>query len=146
MKRTRDKDSGIRKLVYKEVLKKGIPDTGEDEVIRRGPCHPARLKLQDLETIIKNGLRDRDASVRSAAASLIDEWVKAFESESVKPEPDLEERLEAGVISLLELFDIVQRDPEDLAVVEELLMSIFSSRKELFDQIEFQGIFVHPCL
>ncbi|KAJ2933946.1 hypothetical protein H1R20_g3171, partial [Candolleomyces eurysporus] len=138
VKRTRDTDASVRKLVYKEVLKKGIYNPNEDEGTRRGLCHPARLSLEDLETIIKNGLRDRDLSVRGAAASLIDEWVKAFESECVKPEPDMEERLEAGVISLLELFNVVKRAPEDLVVVEDLLRSIFTSRKELFDHIEFQ--------
>jgi condensin complex subunit 3 len=150
IKRTRDKDANIRKLVYKQVLVKGIfelaiDDAGE-EYQQRGPCHPTNLPLETLETIIKNGLRDRDPAVRAAAALLIDEWVKAFELESVKPEPDVEERAHEGVVELLKLFEVDKRvHEEELGVVEDLLKSVFGMRKGVFEGVAFQGVYSFNC-
>lgn len=138
MRQARDKDTSIRKLVYGQVLKKAITKD-VDGVKEPGPTHPTALSLSDMESIIKKGLRDREDGPRQAAASLVNEWVKTYERELPKPEPDQTHRAEIGVISLLERFDIVERKAEDLEVVEILLESIFSSRKDIADGLNFGG-------
>lgn len=150
VRQARDKDANIRKLVYGQVLKKAT-FAEVDGASEPGPSHPTVLSLSDMESVIKKGLRDREEGPRQAAASLVDEWVKIYERELPKPEPDQTYHAEVGVISLLERFNIIERRDEDLEVVEILLESIFSSRKDIANGLDFGGepsasAFVRSCL
>ena len=138
VKRTRDADTNVRKVVYGQVLKKAI-SKDVDGIVQPGPAHPAVLPLEFMESIIKKGLRDREEGPRQAAVSLVNEWVKAYERELPKPEPDMTYHAEVGVISLLERFSIMERKGDDLEVVEIMLEGIFSSRKDITDRLDFGG-------
>jgi hypothetical protein len=138
VRRARDTDISVRKAVYGQVLRKAIfKDVAG--VARLGPSHPTVLSLEFMESIIKKGLRDREGGPRQAAASLVNEWVKAYERELPKPEPDMTYNAEVGVVSLLERFNIMERKDDDLEVIEILLESIFSSRKDITDGLDFGG-------
>lgn len=136
--RARDADTNVRKTVYGQVLRKAI-FKDVDGIAQPGPAHPTALSLEFMESIIKKGLRDREDGPRQAAASLVNEWVKAYERELPKPEPEMTYKAEVGVVSLLERFNIMERKDDDLEVVEILLESIFSSRKDITDGLDFGG-------
>ncbi|TEB34217.1 hypothetical protein FA13DRAFT_1626049 [Coprinellus micaceus] len=127
----RHKDVVIRKLVYAQVLRKGI--WVEDN--EPGPCHPTEMSLENMESIIRKGLRDSSDGPRQAAVSLVNEWVKAFERAYAKPEPGF--LAEVGLISLLELFDVYELKPEELEPLELMLKTILSSRPDIMNSINF---------
>src|SRR6266571_8068840 len=79
LERTRDTDTNMRKAVYDSVLAKNVVQ-GDEKVV--GPTHPRALRIQQREMIVKNGLGDREPSVRAVAASLLATWVDAVEIDS----------------------------------------------------------------
>ncbi|KAF5315625.1 hypothetical protein D9611_004773 [Ephemerocybe angulata] len=141
MKQGKHKEPMVRKSVYVQALKRGITVKGDDEEARPGPTHPRELTSEDLENIINQGLQDRDPQPRNAAIALVNEWIKILEKEPGKAEPEMEstDRVEKGVLTLLELLVMVERKPEELVVAERLLKSIFSSRTDIVDNIKFQA-------
>lgn len=102
-----------------------------------GPLHPRVLTISQRELIIRNGLGDREPAVRAAAGSLLGAWVDTVRG-STKPE-------EGGsviddVLALLGLFDLNEN-----TVAEDALLSIFATRVDIFDQLEFKGACMCPC-
>lgn len=61
LSRTRDQDTTIRKILYAHVLS-ALP-------------HPKLLSIAQREEVVKNGLKDREPSVRAAAGRLVGGWV-----------------------------------------------------------------------
>lgn len=156
LERTRDTDTITRKLVYHSVLE---PNVLHNE--QMGATHPRRLSIAQRELIVKNGLGDREPSVRAAAASLIGAWVDAVmeatveeesvaeaiikdeEGEDKKPDVDGEKEgakkkmvIETGVLGLLGLFDLEQASA---SVAANALLSVFTTRVDIFENIEFSG-------
>ncbi|KAF9461702.1 chromosome condensation complex protein [Collybia nuda] len=117
--RTRDTDTSLRKLVYANVLVENVTQRGS-----MGPTHPRSLTIAQRELIVQNGLGDRELGVRTAAAALLGVWVDETKQE--------DESVESGVISLLHLFDL-----QETTVAAEALTSIFVTRPEIFDNLEF---------
>ncbi|KAJ7056620.1 nuclear condensing complex subunit [Mycena amicta] len=89
LSRLRDKDASVRKIMYSQVLEKGAR--------ARNSFHPRSLTITERELIVRNGLGDREASVRAAAASMIEAWFE--NSDLVKSEDDLALQLEEVDIS-----------------------------------------------
>ncbi|KAF8647428.1 hypothetical protein AX16_006718 [Volvariella volvacea WC 439] len=169
--RSRDTDTMIRKLVYHAVLQSHTKQGGSEVM---GPTHPRALSIEQRELIVKNGLGDREPSVRLAAGSLLGNWVdvvgegakldtrtasepvkneevgdskeglaveieednkavvnKANGKEKGRGKPKLE-NIEAGVLELLKLFDL-----SNSTIAADALLSIFATRPETFDNLEF---------
>ena len=133
LERTRDTDTNMRKAVYDSVLAKNVVQ-GDEKVV--GPTHPRALRIQQREMIVKNGLGDREPSVRAVAASLLATWVDAVEIDSEGANNDGEvKKIESGVLAFLTLFDLSEGD-----VAANALTRIFQARIDIFDNIEFNGV------
>lgn len=131
--RSRDTDTVMRRLVYSAVLGKNC--TTEDGAM--GPLHPRVLAQREL--IIRNGLGDREPAVRAAAGSLLGVWVEVVRG-STKEEEDSGGLMD-NVVALLALFDL-----QDNTVAEDALLSIFTTRVDIFDQLEFKGAYMRPAM
>jgi condensin complex subunit 3 len=138
LERTVDSDITIRKLLYSVVLDKLTTVEGEDGKKTFGPTHPRNLSPVQREAIIRNGLGDRDRQVRASAALLLETWVDFIdvkaEDKDVKVEGQVQEKMQTSVLSLLTLFNL-----RDGTVAEDALLSIFKTRVDIFDTINFGG-------
>ncbi|KAG8985209.1 hypothetical protein FRB93_006052 [Tulasnella sp. JGI-2019a] len=108
LSRTRDQDTTIRKILYAHVLS-ALP-------------HPKFLSIAQREEVVKNGLKDREPSVRAAAGRLVGTWV------------DL---LGGGLEELLTMFDLIGSEE----VAQEALISAFVTRPDLFDAVTFDDTY-----
>ena len=123
--RTRDVDMTVRRLVYSNVLlvHADLPDDAMP-----GAAHPRALTIAQREQIVRNGLGDREPAVRAAAGKVIGAWVDAV-SVGTKKGPVLED-----LLAFLGTFDL-----RESAVVEDALLSVFVTRVDVFDALEFDG-------
>jgi len=124
----------VRKLVYNAVLE---PNVLQGETTIMGPAHPRALTIAQRELIVRSGLGDREQSVRAAAASLLGKWVDVI-AESDTTEED--EKIESRVVALLKMFDLVES-----TVAADALISVFVTRADIFDNIEFGGVLRPHC-
>lgn len=138
IERTRDTDQNIRKLVYDHKLAKNIQ--GDDTIPGSlGPTHPRTLTISQREAIVKNGLGDRDNTVKGAATLLILKWMDTV---SVKAEdPDVKSEnvkncIEDKLLPLLTLFDL----NADNTVASDALQTVLQAKAELLDDINFDGM------
>lgn len=104
----RDVDAVNRKLVYTIVLPR--------------LAHPKQLTIAQREGIVKNGLGDREESVRVAAAKLLGSWVDICEG---------------NLKDFLQLFDV----GSSTEVALDALKSVFVTRAEIVNEMEFDGSF-----
>lgn len=120
----------VRRLVYGSILlaHADLPDNAMP-----GAAHPRALTIAQREQIVRNGLGDREPAVRAAAGKLIGAWVDAV-SVGTKNGPILED-----ILAFLGTFDL-----RESAVVEDALLSVFVTRVDVFDALEFDG--THPFL
>lgn len=130
--RSRDTDTVIRRLVYSAVLEKNCTTPDGSPM---GPLHPRVLTIAQRELIIRNGLGDREPAVRTAAGSLLGTWVDVVRG-LTKPEEG--EGILEDVLGLLGLFDLTEN-----TVAEDALLSIFATRIDIFDHLEFKGAYMH---
>lgn len=125
--RTRDADPLLRKLVFTAVLE---PQASAENGPGIGPGHPRALTIAQRERLVRNGLGDREAVVRAAAGQLLGAWVDVARDPAAQggdgPERD--------VIAFLRMFDL-----DEAAVAEDALLSVFASRADVFDALEFDG-------
>ena len=135
--RTRDLDSNVRKHTYSTVLERncGIGEGEDSKSV--GNAHPRFLSIEHREMVVKHGLGDREPSVRSAAANLVGTWVDVMRNpdQVVKNETPAQE-LEDIMLSFITLFDL-----QEVTIAEEALMSVFKTRAEIFDNLEFGDAF-----
>jgi condensin complex subunit 3 len=126
--RTRDVDTTVRRLVYASVLltHAELPDGAMP-----GVAHPRALTIAQRELIVRNGLGDREPAVRAAAGKLVGAWVDAV-SVRTKKGMVLED-----LLTFLSTFDL--RESE---VVEDALLSVFVTRVDIFDALEFDGAYL----
>ena len=96
-----------------------------------GAAHPRALTISQHELIVRNGLGDREPTVRAAAGKLVGAWVDAV-SVGTKKGAVLED-----VLAFLGTFDL-----RESAVVEDALLSVFVTRVDVFDALEFDGGFL----
>ena len=138
LSRTRDVDPTVRKLVYSSVLEHHcfVQDPNgqknEDDADEIGITHPRVLSIANRELIVRNGLGDREESVKAAAIKLLETWLDVV---SVKGE-DGKNAAEASIVGFLDLFDLVAN-----STAEDALTSVFSRRTDLLDALKFEGEF-----
>ncbi|KAI9449685.1 nuclear condensing complex subunit [Lactarius psammicola] len=115
--RTRDIDTTVRRLVYGNILlaHAELPDGAMP-----GAAHPRALTIAQRELI----------AVRAAAGKLVGAWVDAV-SVGTKKGAVLED-----VLAFLGTFDL-----RESAVVEDALLSVFVTRVDVFDALEFDEDF-----
>ncbi|KAH7887136.1 nuclear condensing complex subunit [Phlebopus sp. FC_14] len=128
--RTRDTDTIMRKLVYSAVLEKNCMSQDHSSV---GVVHPRLLSIAQRELIVRNGLGDREPAVRAAAGSLLGTWVDFARGDSKVEEG---KTVEDDVLDLLNIFDL-----NESTIAEDALLSIFATRVDIFDQLEFKDDF-----
>lgn len=154
--RSRDTDTTVRKLLYSSVLELAATD-GAD---------PFVLTVHQRELLVRNGLGDREKTVRAAAASLIGTWVDVV-GNGPKPEEELVSRLEDVDLSkseeklpltteekqqkivktltaFLHMFDLdeVSTDAGEIMggkVASDALKSVFDTRPDIFEDLFFGG-------
>lgn len=140
--RTRDIDQSVRKLVYGNVLLRCMPSRNDAMLNAPGSesTHPHMLSVEQRELIVKNGLGDRDATVKSAAAILISKWMelvslKAEDSSAVDSNEPIKIKAEDKFLSLLSLFDLAS----NTTVAFDALQSVFQTDPEVFKSLDFNG-------
>ena len=97
------------------------------------------MSITQREVIIRNGLGDREITVRNAAASLLGRWVEAV-TETVPKEEGGEKskpKVHSGLVALLKMLDL-----SDRVVPVDALLSLFATKPDIFDNMEFDG---KPC-
>ncbi|KAH7929985.1 ARM repeat-containing protein [Leucogyrophana mollusca] len=119
--RTRDTDTVMRKLVYSAIFEAHCHDPEGG----MGVVHPRALTIAQRELIVRNGLGDREPAVRSAAGSLVGTWVDAPKVEEGKGADE-------DVVVFLKLFDL-----QESTVAEDALLSVFATRPDVLDHLEF---------
>jgi len=133
--RMRDVEPLIRKLVFSAILEPNATQGNEIKVT--GPTHPRAFTISQREQIIKDGLGDREESVRNAATSLIGSWIDCVNVAAPKTEDPEGEPVTTeveGVLSLLKLFDLGQG-----TVAVDALFSVFTRRSDIFNKIDLNG-------
>ncbi|KAI9511024.1 nuclear condensing complex subunit [Russula earlei] len=125
--RTRDVDLTVRRLVYGSVLlaHAELPDDAMP-----GAAHPRVLTIAQREQIVRNGLGDREPVVRAAAGKLVGAWVDAVGVGTEKG------AIHEDLVAFLGTFDL-----RESAVVEDALLSVFVTRVDVFDALEFDEEF-----
>ncbi|TDL22781.1 ARM repeat-containing protein [Rickenella mellea] len=78
--------------------------------------HPKQLTIAQRELVLHNGLGDREPAVRSAASNLVASWVDHI----------------GDLVAFLKSLDLAESK-----VVEDALQSVFESRPDIFDGVEF---------
>lgn len=139
--RFRDVDPAMRKLVYSHVLE---PHCTLETSIIIGPTHPRALSIAQRELIARNGLGDRDESVKVASGKLFATWLDVLHAEGVKRERDEEEGARGNVVAFLHLFDLAEGK-----VAEDALLSVFATRVYIFDNVDYDKrarVFVDHCI
>ncbi|KIK98064.1 hypothetical protein PAXRUDRAFT_824294 [Paxillus rubicundulus Ve08.2h10] len=128
--RTRDTDTVMRRLVYSSVLEKHCVTLDGSGI---GLAHPRVLSIAQRELIIRNGLGDREPAVRAAAGSLLGTWTDVARGDA-KDEDG--KTVQDDVLALLNLFDL-----NESTIAEDALLSVFATRVDIFDHLEFQEDF-----
>jgi condensin complex subunit 3 len=132
----RDVESSIRKLVLSAILEPNATQGEEQKAM--GPTHPRVLTISQREQIVRDGLGDREESVRAAASSLIGSWIDCVNISTPKIEEGDEKekvpQVEEGVLALLSLFDLGQG-----TIAGDALRSVFTRRPDIFNKIDLNG-------
>ena len=131
--RSRDVDPTIRKLVYSHVLENN--SINRDPAIPIGFTHPRALTIAQREMIVRNGLGDREESVKAAARQLLGSWVDVVRSDGIKKDEGVKsEGIIEDLVAFLKLFDLT----ED-TIAEDALSSVLQTRVDIYEHIEFEG-------
>ncbi|KAI0090375.1 nuclear condensing complex subunit [Irpex rosettiformis] len=133
--RTRDVDPNVRKLVYSSVLEPHctVVTDGENQTEVVGPTHPRVFSIEQRELVVRNGLGDREEAIKSAAAKLVSTWVDVVRVGTTQGDA---KSIEEDIIAFLELFDLVEN-----STAEDALASVFKSRTDILDALEFNDAF-----
>ena len=130
--RSRDVDPTIRKLVYSKVLD---CNPGKSPASNVGFTHPRALTIAQREMIVRNGLGDREESVRAAARNLLGAWVDVVRADVPKKEEEVKsEGIVEDMVAFLKLFDLT----ED-TIAEDALSNVLDNRIDIYEHIDFPG-------
>ena len=137
--------NGLNKAIDKSKAGKR---NGQTKAKDMGPTHPRALTIAQRELIVRNGLGDREPSVRAAADALVGTWadvvnigVKAEEeSISIKEEDGVTQKQKLSenaavekAVAFLKLFDLENE------IASDALLSVFASRPDIYDELRFDG-------
>ncbi|KAF9269428.1 hypothetical protein L218DRAFT_1029797 [Marasmius fiardii PR-910] len=123
LERTKDTDTSIRKLVYSHVLTRDAAG---------GVTHPQKFSIAQREMICRNGLGDRDESVRAAATDLLTLWLDVLSDVKSEEQSNEVDRL----VELLKIFDLAEAK-----VANDALSNIFTQHPGTFQGIKIDGSF-----
>ena len=128
-------------MVYSNVLEKFCLPPSEDSTSTIGITHPKALSIAQRETIVRNGLGDREGSVKAAAAQLLGHWVDVVRDDGSKREDrdakgnvkkEVSEETIEDLLAFLGLFDLAEGK-----VAEDALSSVFETRIDIYEHLEF---------
>jgi condensin complex subunit 3 len=127
LSRTRDTDVLTRKLVYSAVFQTKLG-------------HPCQLTIAQREQLVKDGLGDREPSVRVATGKMVASWFDMVLSEADNADGRTwigdGGGVMKGFVKFLTLFDVV--GPGE-AVAVDAMLSIFVTRPDISDAFVFPG-------
>ena len=92
------------------------------------------LTIAQREEAVRNGLGDREGSVRKAAAAMLGGWLDQAEGNLVEVGHNESLSRKKLTMQFLARFDVVTSQ-----VAEEALLSVFVTRPEVLDSMEFGG-------
>lgn len=105
-----------------------------------GLAHPRVLSIAQRNLIVRNGLGDRETSVRAAACSLLGRWVDIVNIKAELVDTKLEDgtvdAIQTNVLDLLYLFDLTEENQ-----AAEALLNLFTTRPDIFDKLEFSSAY-----
>ncbi|KAJ3998766.1 nuclear condensing complex subunit [Lentinula boryana] len=132
--RTRDTAAQIRKEVYSK-LEKNVLVNEEDDDLEMGSAHPRTLSMAQRNLIVKNGIGDRDPSVRDSAVKVFTKWVNTIViTQDSGPQGPQEGSLQATpLVQLLTLFNL--HDDDSLS---EAIIKIFHANPRILNNIPFR--------
>lgn len=107
--RTRDVDDAVRRVIYHHCL----PQISL----------PRYFSIAQREQILRNGLGDRDETVKASTAKLIGQWVDLFGG---------------NLLEYLDTFELVS----GTEVAEDALKALFKHRPDVLDSIKFEGMHI----
>ena len=85
--------------------------------------------------IVRNGLGDREDSVKAAARQLLGSWVDVVRSDGIKKDEGVKsEGIIEDLAAFLKLFDLT----ED-TIAEDALSSVLQTRIDIYEHIAFEG-------
>jgi condensin complex subunit 3 len=93
-----------------------------------GPAHPRALTIAQREQIVCNGPGNGEPAVCAAAGKLVGAWVDVVSAETKK------DAILEDLLAFLGTFNL-----SESAVVEDALLSVFVTRIDIFDALEFDG-------
>ncbi|KIM86130.1 hypothetical protein PILCRDRAFT_816668 [Piloderma croceum F 1598] len=120
LSRGRDVDPVMRKLLYSSVLLTKLED-------------PKHLTIAQRERVVKDGLGDRESSVRVAAGKVVEAWFEGIVSEGSG-----DGTVTGDIVGFLQLFDIVE---SGAGAAADALQSLFVTRRGVLDEIAFNDSF-----
>ncbi|KAJ3985276.1 nuclear condensing complex subunit [Lentinula detonsa] len=131
--RTRDTAVQIRKEVYSK-LEKSVLLNDEDDDLEIGSAHPRTLSMAQRDLIVKNGIGDRDSSVRDSAVKVFTKWVNTIViTQDSGPQGPQEGSLQATpLVQLMTLFNL--HDDDSLS---EAIIKIFEANPRILNNIPF---------
>jgi len=109
----------MRKLLYSSVLLTKVEN-------------PKHLTVAQREHVVKDGLGDREDSVRAAAGKVVEAWF-----ENIVLEGSGDGTVTGDIVGFLQIFDVVGSGAETAA---NALQSLFVTRKRILDEIAFDGL------
>jgi len=127
LSRTRDTDALTRKLVYSAVLQPKL-------------AHPRQLTIAQREQVVKDGLGDREPSVRVATGKMIGSWFDVVVTEASDTDEGTwigdDGGVMKGFVKFLSLFDVIIPGQ---AIAVDAMLSIFVTRPDISDVFVFPG-------
>ncbi|KAJ7722735.1 nuclear condensing complex subunit [Mycena maculata] len=159
--RSRDTEATVRKLLFSNVLEKAATTEYGN---------PRKLTIAEREIIVRNGLGDREKTVRAAAATLLGTWIDVLGDDDTKAEEELATRLadvnisEPGekpsltaeekqqkivktLTTFLSMFDLTVVSPDAGGEMlcgklpSDALRSVFDTRPDIFEDLYFDDAF-----
>ncbi|KAJ3892617.1 nuclear condensing complex subunit [Lentinula edodes] len=131
--RTRDTVVEVRKEVY-SLLEKNvlIGDEDDKDDLEMGRTHPKILSNAHRDLIIKNGLGDRDPSVRDSAVKLLTKWVDSITIGDVLQDRPQGSMQETNLSKLLTLFNLRAND-----TLSEAIIKVFETNPRICNDVLF---------
>lgn len=111
-------EPSVRKLVYSSILQTKLE-------------HPRQLTISQREQVVSEGLGDREESVRAAASKVMGGWFDLMLAET-----NSEGGTMGAAVEFLKLFDVIR---EGAKLAADALLSLFTTRRGLLDELSFDG-------
>ncbi|KAH9484188.1 Condensin complex subunit 3 [Psilocybe cubensis] len=140
LERCRDTDINVRREVYmklsnfEKIADAGVAADASNDLI---DPHPENLTLAQREYVVKTGLGDRGATVRSAAKKLVWSWIDAIDAATNDKDVGIKKNpakaWQTLLPAFLRLFDLCNGSK----VAADALIGAFSERPVVIQKAEF---------